>query len=364
MMKNRIKLCKFRDENGAALVLVALSMVVLLGFTALVIDGGRLYAEKSNLQKALDAAVLAGAHGLFVKENSGDLDQAIFIAKEVSRNNGYELSYEGDNPEIDIAEGSYIRAEKTVSVPMTFAKVLNIDRVPVKASAKAVVAPLEIASGIAPIAVEKSKINDAIEKIASGTYEGTDLLCSKEEDEEEDVDNSDNNGNNGNNGNGNQSNSGQHSPGNCGFLDLEGGSNQGANALSDFILKGGTFSIGNRFETTEPGGITQAKEAIDQLMTSDAAAGRGNCGHPNTADNSCDRVLNIPVIDTWTGTNGQDEVEVVGFASFWLESFSGTGNNKYLKGRLIKTVSPGEVGELTGDDAPSDGSLFGVKLVE
>jgi hypothetical protein len=52
-----------RDERdaGAVLIWVALTMVVLLGVGALVIDIGRLYVERRELQNGADAAALAVA---------------------------------------------------------------------------------------------------------------------------------------------------------------------------------------------------------------------------------------------------------------------------------------------------------------
>jgi Flp pilus assembly protein TadG len=46
-------------ERGAAAVLVAVSMVVLLGFSALAVDVGAIYAEKAQLQNGADATALA-----------------------------------------------------------------------------------------------------------------------------------------------------------------------------------------------------------------------------------------------------------------------------------------------------------------
>lgn len=48
-----------KDERGAATVLVAILLVVLLGMAALVVDVGAAYAEKSQLQNGADAAALA-----------------------------------------------------------------------------------------------------------------------------------------------------------------------------------------------------------------------------------------------------------------------------------------------------------------
>ncbi|KIS26609.1 hypothetical protein TV39_15135 [Arthrobacter sp. SPG23] len=49
-------------ERGAAAVIVAFTMVVLLGFTALAVDVGAVYAEKAQLQNGADATALAIAN--------------------------------------------------------------------------------------------------------------------------------------------------------------------------------------------------------------------------------------------------------------------------------------------------------------
>jgi Flp pilus assembly protein TadG len=47
------------NERGAAAVVVAFSLVVLLGFAALAVDVGAMYAEKAQLQNGADATALA-----------------------------------------------------------------------------------------------------------------------------------------------------------------------------------------------------------------------------------------------------------------------------------------------------------------
>ena len=44
-----------RDQEGASLVLVAFSMVALLGMSALAIDVGMLYTAKGQAQNAADS---------------------------------------------------------------------------------------------------------------------------------------------------------------------------------------------------------------------------------------------------------------------------------------------------------------------
>ncbi|WP_042460935.1 TadE/TadG family type IV pilus assembly protein [Neobacillus dielmonensis] len=54
----------FTDEKGQSMVIFPILLVVLIGFAGLAIDGGRLYIAKSQLQKAVDAGVLAGADAI------------------------------------------------------------------------------------------------------------------------------------------------------------------------------------------------------------------------------------------------------------------------------------------------------------
>ena len=53
-----------RRQDGQALVIVALAMVVLLGFAALVVDIGRVWIAQRNLQAAVDAAALVAGQNL------------------------------------------------------------------------------------------------------------------------------------------------------------------------------------------------------------------------------------------------------------------------------------------------------------
>ncbi len=49
------------SESGQALVLIVLGIVALLGFTALAIDGGRVYSDRRNMQNASDTSSLTAA---------------------------------------------------------------------------------------------------------------------------------------------------------------------------------------------------------------------------------------------------------------------------------------------------------------
>jgi hypothetical protein len=59
-MSNPKTMKKNPSEQGQVLVLLVLGMVALLGFTALAVDGGMVYADRRQAQNASDASSLAG----------------------------------------------------------------------------------------------------------------------------------------------------------------------------------------------------------------------------------------------------------------------------------------------------------------
>jgi hypothetical protein len=64
-MREREMLSKPSNQNGAVIILVAVSMFVLLGFAAVAIDIGHLVVARNELQNAADAGALAGAQVLY-----------------------------------------------------------------------------------------------------------------------------------------------------------------------------------------------------------------------------------------------------------------------------------------------------------
>jgi Flp pilus assembly protein TadG len=62
-----------RDESGISLVLVAISLSVLLGMAALAVDTGMLLTARTESQRVVDAAALAGAGSLILAPDDADL---------------------------------------------------------------------------------------------------------------------------------------------------------------------------------------------------------------------------------------------------------------------------------------------------
>lgn len=78
---------KNAKEKGQVLVVIALVMVVLIGFTALVIDGGITYSQRRNDQNVADASAIAGAGEAAYVMEFNDLTYTDFTCSNAIVNN-------------------------------------------------------------------------------------------------------------------------------------------------------------------------------------------------------------------------------------------------------------------------------------
>lgn len=91
MIKQRGIKAKFKSrQHGAVAIIVALSLVVLIGMLGLVIDLGHLYVTKTELQNAADAAALSGAKEL--DRSLAGINRARDRAIEAAGKNKYNLN--------------------------------------------------------------------------------------------------------------------------------------------------------------------------------------------------------------------------------------------------------------------------------
>lgn len=98
---SRMKRSNGTAERGAAAIIVALSLLVLLGFTALAIDAGLGYSERRGTQNAADNAALAAAW-----EDCNPADAAtpspLQSARSTAADNGYD--HADPNVTVDVTE--------------------------------------------------------------------------------------------------------------------------------------------------------------------------------------------------------------------------------------------------------------------
>jgi Flp pilus assembly protein TadG len=140
---------RINNERGAVLILVAASMVVILGFASLSIDVGNLMLVRTESQRAADAAALAGAGWLIPApdDSAGARLRAIDFA---ARNNVGRIPAVvlPEDVHVDL-DSSLVRVQVINSaargnpVPTFFAKVLGINTVNVSTVATAWASPAD-----------------------------------------------------------------------------------------------------------------------------------------------------------------------------------------------------------------------------
>jgi len=127
---------RINSQKGQALILIALAIVGLVGFTALTVDGGRVLEDRRHAQNAADTSVLAAA---LAKIRGQDYEQA---ARDRATDNGYTNNVDGAKVEVILCNAApvgdeclglpagatpaeYIRVRIHSFVPTTFARVLG-----------------------------------------------------------------------------------------------------------------------------------------------------------------------------------------------------------------------------------------------
>ncbi|MGJ7919180.1 pilus assembly protein TadG-related protein [Neobacillus sp. LXY-4] len=301
------------DDSGQSTILVAVLLTALLGFTGLAVDIGNVYLEKSKMQKALDAGVLAGAKEFILTRSETSAEE---MGDRISEENGYSLDVHGNANVSDEFYGKvvasddeyYVEAYKSKNVDTYFARVLGIDTLKVTAKAKAIFNN----RGLVPVAVA--------EELIPSQPDGVHLPLVYDS---------------------------NNTPGNVGFVDLDGSHNDGNNELvsriengynkpisiSDTAVKGdGIYS-----ETGKPQG---AYNEFVERIEHDSDTNLAQC----TADPLCKRLVYVPIINTWDGVTGQGkEIDVVGFAVFYLYKEDRDGDGKIeITGEFIEEITQSE----------------------
>jgi Flp pilus assembly protein TadG len=337
----RILRSLWRQEFGQGLVVGVLSMVVVLGFAAMAVDVGLFLHERRELQKAADAAALAGVQEL--PESPVDALQA---AEEWAYNNGIDVSeVEGIEISTTYADDDTVTVSVQRDVPFVFARVLGFTSGTMHADATARMGSPSWSDNVMPWSLLASA--------QQGVVYGTDVILKY---------------------------SAQDSTsGDYGILALAGAS--GADDYYDAILNGSDTCIGC-VEMTEPGNIVGKTEAglkdrleltspecdtFEEVFIPDGDGWRFSSNQCNPWDDEgtgSKRVVLIPVIDDPDG--GRDEVTVIRFALVFLtndisDDICPTGQECDVGAIFVKAYD--DIGSLIGPYNPDIDIRF-ARLVE
>jgi hypothetical protein len=321
-----LKECMFKfwqDQRGVAAVIAACSLVVLLGFSALVLDLGIAYNEASKLQNALDSAALAGAQELPAANMlSSQWSAAKNEAKTYAAANDYPISDADITPvyKDDISTNQIIglKVTKTIDVEYNFAKVLGINSGTIVRSAGAGLAPAGGIRHAVPLSITSSSLRAAIN---AGVTDDLLIKCSPNTD---DI------------GIDNDTISGWFAP-----LRFDG---SGASVYESLISYGfdGPLYVGQVLDV-ENGNMSGP--TLDGFTTRFDACSDG-CT-PESFEPDCPRLIYIPVISILDN----HRVRVDAFAAFFLTECGGNGNNSYIKATYIPdNILPNTAAGTSGQD--------------
>jgi Flp pilus assembly protein TadG len=304
---------RVRDERGQAIVLTVLSLAVLLGMAALVLDVGAWFQQKRHLQATADAAALAGAQML--PDNPGG---ALAEALSNAGKNG------GGVAGADVTISSSRATNDTIGVRAhksnngMFSRVLGVVNVNIAATAKARVGAPAQALHVAPMVVSCN--HDLIKNCNNGNAPpqfGKKTTLNYDP---------------------------MGAPGAFGMLNLDGANGTvGSSKEGEWILHGFDKYLGLGMYDSDPGAKFSSQNIRGAL------------------DLRIGTVLLFPVFRTLMGTGSNAKYEIIGWIGFRLESYTVAGNNAMLSGTFTTYIAQGIQAKSAGQGSPL---AYGVRTVQ
>jgi hypothetical protein len=139
----RLKLRGEDGERGAVAVLIALALVVLLGFAALAVDAGMLYSERAQAQNGSDAAALAVAQKCAANIADPNCLAASQLAADLVNKNAVDgagnvksVSLDLVNRKVTVTGGSRLPGGAPSGVSLFFARALGFSTADVETTSK------------------------------------------------------------------------------------------------------------------------------------------------------------------------------------------------------------------------------------
>jgi len=325
-----------KNQRGSIIVLVAAALTALLVSAALVVDVGFAAVRKSQLQKALDAAALAGVRFL-----PGDPQAAVSAALEYAAYNGVDLT-EGD---VSITEGNTkITCAKSADVNLFFGPALGVERWRISARAAARIGAVKSAGGygVLPLGILDQELvfgQRYTLKLGGGSgvqgwYGALDITRNH-----------------------------PFPDPNASNRTIPGGS--GANDYRANLSEGVPFNlkIGDKLYEEQGNMSGPTRQGLKNRLKNCPVHG-ASCWSSTpewcAADANCARFVIIPVLGELNRRGNEPDYEIAGFAAFYIEGQPGSGNDCKITGRFIRTTLP-----LDSDPAAGVGyGLTGAKLTE
>ena len=250
-------------------VVMAASIVALIGAMALSTDVGLPYYNWGMLQKAADSAVLAGANSL--PSNPSD---AIATANRFAAQNGVGAA-ETISTTV-AADDMSITIHLTRTVPYLFARVVGLSAGLVTVNATAGLLGVGSVNGMLPVGIDSRTTYTYGQEVS--------LLT------------------------------GQYGPGNQGPLALGG---SGASNFASNVQNGysGTISVGQMLTRETGQMVGPTRSSFNARLTAGVNGFPGGTFANHSIDDT--RIVTVPMVN-FANINGSSQVPVLGFAELWL----------------------------------------------
>jgi Flp pilus assembly protein TadG len=161
---------KYDGERGAVSVIVAIMLVVLLGFGAMAVDVGMLYAERTQLRNGADAAALAVAQKCAKSapsSNDADCSTTSTLAASLansnaidSRSNIKSIILDKPNRKVTVTAGAQEKGKSPNEVSLFFARVFGLNTAEVNAPSTVAWGSPEKGPTAFPITVSICQVRD------------------------------------------------------------------------------------------------------------------------------------------------------------------------------------------------------------
>lgn len=133
---------RMNSQQGQALVLIALAAVALFGFTALAVDGSRLFSDRRHAQNAADTAALSAALSKIRApgNDAAKFAAAVTAARNIAASNGYNNNGTSNTVDVSLCSDSgvscpalpagadpteYLQVKIVSTIPSTFARIFG-----------------------------------------------------------------------------------------------------------------------------------------------------------------------------------------------------------------------------------------------
>ncbi len=271
---------RLRGERGQLLVLFALMLVVILGVIALAVDGGYAYVQRRRMQYAADAAAVVGARVLVLGGSDAAVEAAV---REYATQNGAD-AYMWRR-----LSATRIEVRTSYTFGTFFAPVVGISSMTARARSEADVSGVSAVRGVMPIAVREFPF----------LFDRSYVLWS---------------------------NDSRPAPGNFGWLDWNGGS-RSTRELAENICNPGNSGL------QRVGGWVWGAPGV-----------RASHLVRYCLNQWIGKTVIVVLYDAVYGRGARTSYHIAGFAAFVLEGYSFHGHNKYIRGRFVRYIAPGEGG--------------------